>query len=184
VTEATTVLKVLRPDAVLVAERSALVRAPRATRAGARLTVIQNGKPRARELLGGIAGRLVEQFGIVSYEVFSKSSASTVITDTEAAEIAASCDVVLTGLGDCAGCSACSLQDAVLMERHGRPATVVISEPFTGLIASFSQKLGAPGYPVTVVPHPVASRSGEDLAALATRAATGVAGQILASVRG
>jgi hypothetical protein len=177
-TEAVVELKVLRPDAVLVAEKSRLVAAPRGALAGARLTVIENGKPRARELLGGIAGQLVERFGLASFEVFSKPSASKVITDEDAAAIATAADVVLTGLGDCAGCSACSLQDALLMERAGRPATVVISEPFTGLIASFSQKLGAPGYPVTVVPHPVSSRPEADLAALAARVAERVAGQL------
>jgi hypothetical protein len=181
-TESVIELKVLRPDAVLVAERSTLVAAPRGPLSGARLTVIENGKPRARELLGGIASRLVEEFGLRSYEIFSKPSASKVISESEAAAIAASSDVVLTGLGDCAGCSACSLQDALLMERAGRPATVVISEPFTGLIASFSQKLGAPGYPVTVVPHPVSSRTPEDLAALAVRVAGRVAERISAPV--
>jgi hypothetical protein len=175
-----TELKVLRPDAVLVAEKSSLVAAPRGDLAGGRLTVIENGKPRAGELLGTIAGQLVERFGLASYEVFAKPSASKVITDDQVAAIAAASDVVLTGLGDCAGCSACSLQDALLMERAGRPATVIISEPFTGLIASFSAKLGAPGYPVTVVPHPVSSRSAEDLRALAGRIAERVAGQLSA----
>ncbi|MDG4834410.1 UGSC family (seleno)protein [Solwaraspora sp. WMMD1047] len=173
-----TELKVLRPDAVLVAEKSTLVAAPRHELAGARLTIIDNGKPRARELLGGIAAQLVERYGLRSYTVFSKPSASKVITDDEAAAIAASCEVVLTGLGDCAGCSACSLQDALLMERTGRPATVVISEPFTGLIASFAGKLGATGYPVTVVPHPVSSRSEAELAGVAARVAERVAGQL------
>jgi hypothetical protein len=171
-------LKVLRPDATLVAPTSTLVAATRGALAGARLTVIDNGKPRAQELLGGIAAQLVERYGLGSYAVFTKPSASKVITDDDAATIAESADVVLTGLGDCAGCSACSLQDALLMERRGRPATVVISEPFTGLIASFSGKLGAPGYPVTVVPHPVSSRSAEDLANLAARVAQRVAGHL------
>ena len=183
-TETVIELKVLRPDAVLVAERSALVAAPREALSGARLTVIENGKPRARELLGGIADRLVEQFGLGSYQVVSKPSASKVITDQQVAEIAAASDVVLTGLGDCAGCSACSLQDALLMERAGRPATVVISEPFTGLITSFSQKLGAPGYGVAVVPHPVSSRAPEDLAALAARVAGRVATRISTATAG
>lgn len=178
-----TELKVLRPDAVLVAPTSTLVAAPRGTLAGARLTVVDNGKPRAQELLGGIAAQLVDRYGLASYTIFSKPSASKVITDDDAAAIADSSDLVLTGLGDCAGCSACSLQDALLMERRGRPATVVISEPFTGLIASFSGKLGAPGYPVTVVPHPVSSRSAEDLANLAARVAERVAGQLAEVLR-
>ena len=71
-----TELKVLRPDAILPAEKSALVRATRGPLAGARLTVIENGKPRAKELLGTIAGQLVERYGLGSYEIFSKPGAS------------------------------------------------------------------------------------------------------------
>lgn len=171
-------LKVLRPDAILPAVKSTLVPATRGSLAGARLTVIENGKPRAKELLGAIAAALVERFGLGSYDIYSKPGASQVITDDAAAAIAGGTDVVLTGLGDCAGCSACSLQDALLLERLGRPATVVISEPFTGLITSFSQKLGAAGYPVTVVPHPVSSRSVEELAGVAARVAERVASQL------
>jgi hypothetical protein len=64
------------------------------------------------------------------------------------------------------------------MERAGRPATVVISEPFQGRIASYSAKLGAAGYAVTVVPHPVSSRSEEYLAELAGRMTETVAGHL------
>jgi hypothetical protein len=173
-----TELKVLRPDAVLVADKSTVVAAQRRALAGARLVIIENGKPRAAELLGTIATNLVDRFGLRGFEIFSKPSASKVITDDEADTLAGSADVFLAGLGDCAGCSACSLQDALLMERRGRPATVVISEPFTGLITSFSNKLGAPGYPVTVVPHPVSSRSVADLETLAARIAERVAGNL------
>lgn len=47
------------------------------------------------------------------------------------------------------------------------PATVVITEPFQGLAASFAQNLGAPGYAPLIVPHPVASKDERRLAALA-----------------
>lgn len=170
-----TEIKVLRPDAVLAAEKSTLRLAPRGPLAGARLTIIDNGKPRARELLGGIAEQLTQRYGLGAVTVFSKPSASKVITEEEAVAIAETSDLALTGLGDCAGCSACSLQDAVLMERHGRASTVVISEPFVGLITSLSAKLGAAGYPVVVVPHPVSSKSAEALSSLAARVAERVA---------
>jgi len=171
-------LKVLRPDARPSTDITRLVAAPRGPLAGARLTVIDNGKPRAGELLVGIGQHLIEQYGVASVTKFSKPSASRPITDEQVAELAASADIFLTGLGDCGGCSACSLQDALLMERAGRPATVVISEPFQGRIASYSAKLGAPGYAVTVVPHPVSSRSEEYLADLALRMTETVAGHL------
>jgi hypothetical protein len=61
------------------------------------------------------------------------------------------------------------------VERAGRPATVVISEPFQGRIAAYAAKLGAPGYGAVVVPHPVASRSSDYLEDLAERVVDRVA---------
>jgi hypothetical protein len=168
-------LKVLRPDVDPSTDGSRLELAHRGPLAGSRLTVIENGKPRARELLGAIATSLVETHGLASFSIFSKPGASQPISDEQVAELAASGDIFLTGLGDCGGCSACSLQDALLMERAGKPATVVISEPFQGRIAAYANKLGAPGYGVAVVPHPVSSRSPEYLAKLAIQTTDTVA---------
>jgi hypothetical protein len=168
-------LTVLRPDGWAPPAATAFVAARRRPLAGMRLTVIDNGKPRARELLTAIAAQLVETYGLQSYDVVTKPGASQSITEAQGRELAAAADVFLTGLGDCAGCSACSLLDALILERSGRPATVVVSEPFAGRIASYSRRLGAPGYPVVVVPHPVASRSSEELLAVAQRSADAVA---------
>jgi hypothetical protein len=51
----------------------------------------------------------------------------------------------------------------VLLERHGVPATVVITEPFRGLAAEHAARAGAPGYHTLVVPHPIWSRSDAEL---------------------
>jgi hypothetical protein len=170
-------IKVLRPD-TQPTDVVGLVPAQRGPLAGTRLIVIDNGKPRAGELLVGIGRHLVDEYGVASVVKFAKGGASRPITAEQVEELAGSGDIFLTGLGDCGGCSACSLQDALLMERAGKPATAVISEPFQGRIASYSAKLGAPGYAVTVVPHPVSSRSEEYLAGLAARMAETVAGQL------
>ena len=50
-----------------------------------------------------------------------------------------------------------------MIERHGTPATVLITEPFQSVVASTAAKLGAPGFQVLTVPHPV---WGKDEAAL------------------
>jgi hypothetical protein len=165
-----TKLMVLRPDVDPSRHGDRFELAPRAALAGRRLTVIGNGKPRAAELLGAIGSHLVQRHGLASYAMVGKPGASQSITDEQVREIADSADVVITGLGDCGGCSACSLQDALLMERAGVPATVVVSEPFQGRVQAYAAKLGVTGYGVVVVPHPVSSRSAGFIAEIASRA--------------
>lgn len=160
-------LTVLTPVAGHPAAEARLTLPARTGLEGLRLTVIENGKPRAAELLGALAAALQERCGLASVGTFVKPGASQPISDADVARLAAEGDVFLTGLGDCGGCSACSLQDALLMEKAGRPSTVVISEPFQGRISAYAAKLGAPGYGVAVAPHPIASRSPEYLADLA-----------------
>ena len=47
------------------------------------------------------------------------------------------------------------------------PATVLITEPFQGIVASHAARLGAPGYHALVVPHPIWSKDEAGLEALA-----------------
>ena len=145
---------------------------------GVRLTLIDNGKPRARDLLLMIADGLRKRLPIASVEVFNKGSASRVIDEAEIAAIAASSDAVIAGLGDCGACSACSLGDALKMEGAGVPATVVISDVFIGHIASFSVTMGLPGYHNAVVPHPVSSKDDAQLAAYAASVVDVIATQL------
>ncbi|MFO1376219.1 MAG: UGSC family (seleno)protein [Steroidobacteraceae bacterium] len=150
----------------------------RAPGAGLRLTLIDNGKPRARELLQMIARELEAFSGPARVRVLSKSSASRVIDDAEVADIAATSDAVIAGLGDCGACSACSLADAVRMESAGVPATVLISDVFSAHVASFAATLGMPGYHSAVVPHPVSSKDAAQLARYAAAVAPRVAEQL------
>ena len=55
----------------------------------------------------------------------------------------------------------------MLLEEAGVPATVLITEPFQGIVASHAVRLGAPGYHALVVPHPIWSKDDEGLDALA-----------------
>lgn len=47
------------------------------------------------------------------------------------------------------------------------PATLVMTEPFQGLAASFGATLGAPAYPCVAVPHPVSTKDDATLDTLA-----------------
>lgn len=127
------------------------------------ITLIDNGKPKAKELMSMIADGMRERLPIGRIEIFSKGSASRVIDEEEVASIAASSDAVIAGLGDCGACSACSLGDAIKMEIAGVPSTVLISDVFIGNIASFAIAMGMPGYHSAAVPHPVSSKSDAQL---------------------
>jgi hypothetical protein len=55
----------------------------------------------------------------------------------------------------------------VKVEAQGTPATVLITEPFQGVVASAAAKLGAPGFHTLTVPHPVWGKDEAALRALA-----------------
>lgn len=154
---------VYRPD-VEEAPPPAVAMAPRGSVAdGARLLLIDNGKAKAKDLLGYVGDELRARLPIGSVEIVSKPSAGYPLEDERVRELAQDCDLVVTGLGDCGACSACSLQDAILFEREGVPATVLITEVFVANVARFSETLGLPGYHSLVVPHPAATKSDEQL---------------------
>lgn len=69
----------------------------------------------------------------------------------------------------------------MLLEEAGVPATVLITEPFQGIVASHAARLGAPGYHALVVPHPIWSRDDAGLASLARQVADAAVAQLTAS---
>ena len=148
---------------------------------GARLALIDNGKANAKKLLTLIAEELRSRVEIAEVEVVSKKSAGAPIDPDTASAVAGRSDLVVTAIGDCGACSACSLHDALQFERMGVPATVVISDPFVNHIAGLSAKLGMPGYPTVVVPHPVSSKDEAHLRKLAASVADTVAANLTAS---
>jgi hypothetical protein len=117
-----------------------------------RITLIDNGKPRTVELLRNVVDQLRPPLPVAEVTVYFKGAASRIIDENEAADLARSSDLVITGLGDCGACSANSLADALRMEALGIPSTVVITSPFVGHITSWAVTMGLPGYHFSVVP--------------------------------
>ena len=182
-----TAITVLRPDRhggsaesgprVSLAPREALAD-------GAVLTLIDNGKTHARPVLELIGEELRQRLPqISSVEFVAKSSAGKTISEAVAAGIAARSTLAVAALGDCGACSSCSALDAVTLERHGVPSAVVITEPFVGLVERFSAMAGMPGYPPVLLPHPIASRSDEELRALVAGIADQLVAQLTAAAR-
>jgi hypothetical protein len=142
--------------------------------AGSTLTIIDNGKPKARTLMRFIAEELAAELPITAIEVVSKPAASRPLEPEQAREVAAGSQVVLAGLGDCGACSACSLHDVIQLEALGVPGTLIFSEPFQGLVAEFGLSLGVTSPPAVAVPHPISSRDDEYLRSVARAAAADV----------
>ena len=64
------------------------------------LSIIDNGKPKAKQLLGELASLLEDRFPIADVELVSKSSAGKPLEADVAQSVAARSRMVITGLGD------------------------------------------------------------------------------------
>lgn len=139
------------------------------------LTLVNNGKPHSRELLTYIADELARILPISDVNLFTKPGSAAPIDGIEAERLAGLGGVIIAGVGDCGGCSACSVNDAIQFERLGLPAAVVITEPFVTLADGVSRSLGMAGYEPVVLPHPLSSKGDDVLRKLAAEAAIEVA---------
>jgi hypothetical protein len=183
-------ITVLRPDKVEAEAKIGTLAERRPVQAGAVLTLIDNGKSHAKIVLSLLAEELSRRIPeIERVEIHSKPSAGLPVTDDEARIISEGSALVVTGLGDCGACSSCSVLDAIKLEKLGTPASAVITEPFVPLVEKFARTAGMPGYHNVVLPHPVATRSDEEVRSLVAGVAdqiaeqlTGVAGRRLAAV--
>ncbi len=93
-------ITVLRPDEppqpagrIAYAERDRLP-------SDAHLILIENGKPRARDLMLYVSEGVKQRLPITTVEVFSKPSAAKPIEPDEAKEMVARAHLVITGVGD------------------------------------------------------------------------------------
>lgn len=93
-------ITLLRPDVPApVAERTDRA-ARRPLPEGAVLTIVENGKPRAKEVLEGIADVLRSRLPVDRVELVSKPSAAKPIDADEARMLAVRSHLVLCGVGD------------------------------------------------------------------------------------
>lgn len=173
----TDTITILRPDMEQDPEPPATM-APRRPISGARLLLVDNGKPRARVLLELLAGELRARAGVASVRTVTKAAAGHPMADEQVAELAPDADLVIAGLGDCGSCSACSMRDAIAFERAGVPATVVITDAFVAHVARFADSLGLAGYHTLVVAHPVSSKDDQQLRRLAAAIAPAAEAQL------
>lgn len=93
-------ISVVRPDHV--SEVSGVARAPRRARGTdpLQLTLIENGKPNARALLGYVADELHSRLPLAAVDVHSKPAAGKPIDADTADMLAARSHLVISGVGD------------------------------------------------------------------------------------
>ncbi len=156
-------LTVLDPTAAGAPSRSAELSDPPADLAGVRFGVLDNGKPNSDRFLTLLAARFVAR-GAVDYGTLRKPSIGRLAPTEMLDELIGACDLVVTGVGDCAGCCSCSVQDGIAVERHGIPTVVITTTEFLTTARISATAAGIPDYPFIVIDHPLGSLNAEQLA--------------------
>jgi hypothetical protein len=65
------------------------------------------------------------------------------------------CDLMISGVGDCGGCTLWSVKACVEFEKRGIPASVIVTDVFKHRAHQLLTSLGYPHIPVLVVANPV-----------------------------
>jgi len=135
-------------------------RPPRARRRkdlhGATVGLLVNTKQNAAPFLDEIGRLLVQRHGAKSAMARTKVNFAAPAPEDLVKEMAASCDVVVTGIGDCGSCSASAVADGIVFEAAGLPAAAICSDAFRVTADAMADLRGASGYRYATTPHPVA----------------------------
>lgn len=126
--------------------------------AAPRLALIDNGKPKAATLLQALGEELVRRGTVSGFEIFHKRS-MTPISDDERDRLVDAVDIVVSGVGDCGGCTACSVTDALRCLERGVPSFILATHKFEFLVDATDEAYGLDGLGRLYVDHPVWSRS-------------------------
>ena len=133
---------------------------PRAARRpdlrGATVGLLLNTKQNAAPFLDEIGRLLISQHGAKGTLARTKVDFAAPAPEDLVKDMAASCDVIVTGIGDCGSCSASAVADGIVFEAAGLPAAAICSDAFTVTADAMAGLRGAPGYRYATTPHPVA----------------------------
>jgi hypothetical protein len=96
------------------------------------------------------------------------------LSPDEVSHLSDNCGAVLIGFGDCGTSTYYAVRDAAQIERTGIPAVVVCSDAFADPARALGSHFGLSDLRVVVLPHPLASRSRDEIEQLAEQAAPAV----------
>jgi hypothetical protein len=142
------------------AAQAATAKAPRAKRrkdlAGATVGLLVNTKQNAAPFLDEVGRLLAQRYGATVTMARTKVNFAAPAPEDLVKEMTASCDVIITGIGDCGSCSASAVADGIAFEAAGLPAAAICSDAFRVTADAMADLQGAPGYRYATTPHPVA----------------------------
>ncbi|MBM3672235.1 MAG: hypothetical protein FJW86_08675 [Actinobacteria bacterium] len=167
-----TTIKVYAPDGE-AAPAPALLAPPRAVLSGARVGVLDNGKPNAGLLLTRVGEQLAARTGARVTLVTEKGqggNAATPCTPGVMEQLEAECDIVLTGSADCGSCTSWSVHDTIQLEQLGIPTVVATTTHFVDLTRRVAAGYGVPEARVAVFPHPLGGSDDDTILAWADAA--------------
>jgi hypothetical protein len=130
---------------------------------GATVGIVCNVKTNGPELMSAIADLLREEFDLADVVGPVRTQGAMLPSDEQLADLAARCDVIITGLGDCGSCSACSVHVATDFERLGTPAVAICTTPFLRSGKAMAARRGMPALEFVMVEHPLSSLTPDEL---------------------
>jgi hypothetical protein len=151
---------IYRPDGTIGQARATLAPSP-ASLTGARIAVLDNGKPNAALLMTRIAESLAKRTGAQLATVLKKgprgesANAAIPCAPDIFERVVAHADVVITGTADCGSCTAYSVFDGIELEKAGKVAVVVTTSHFRPVAATMAEHFGLPELRTLVLPHPI-----------------------------
>jgi hypothetical protein len=143
---------------------------PRARLRGATIGLLENTKHNASLFLDELGRLLMQRHGAAGVVARTKNAFALPVSDDLLEELAASCQAVVTGVGDCGSCSGSAVADGVAFERRGIPAAVICSDAFTVTADAMAAVKGAKGYRYATTAHPVAVLTPDEVRARAEEA--------------
>jgi hypothetical protein len=168
-------MEILVPANGVEAAQAQLADRP-ASLSGLRLAVLDHGKPNSDRLLEALVADLEAATGAKVATWEHKPAIGKLAPPAMIDRLVRLADVVVTGVGDCAGCCSCTVADAIMLEQRGVPVAAVCTSEFVTAAAVAAAAAGAPGYAVAVVPHPLGSCTDAELITRARSIADRVSG--------
>jgi hypothetical protein len=147
---------------------------------GTTIGLLVNTKQNAAPFLDELGRLLTERYGARGTTTRTKINFAQPESDDTIKDMAAACDVVVTGIGDCGSCSASAVADGIAFEAAGLPAAVICSDAFKVTADAMAELRGAPGYRYATTPHPVAVLTPDQVADRAAQVLDDVAALLTA----
>ena len=157
-------------------------RPPRARRRkdlhGATVGLLVNTKQNAAPFLDEIGRLLIARHGAKSAIARTKVNFAAPAPEDLVKEMAASCDVIITGIGDCGSCSASAVADGIAFERAGVPTAVICSDAFAVTARAMAEVQGDADFDFLMTSHPVAVLNPDQVAARAAELLASVVARV------